>query len=152
SDWLDCVREAQANGHPGDILTLAMNAPTRLHESRILYEAAIGLINLCRYAAAKNVLRDVIRLQPDHTDARLDLALVLSHLGETTAAEQELRRILTLHKGEPKADDLLGQVFRYLWHLSWQEARDPAQRRKKAKDACQLAFSGIQSFSRAHRI
>src|SRR5262249_54567131 len=36
NDWLDCVRAAQANRHPGDILTLAMNAPTRLHEAQIL--------------------------------------------------------------------------------------------------------------------
>src|SRR5260221_1801804 len=82
SDWIDCVRNAQAAGHPGDILTLAMNAPTRLHESKILYEAAIALIDLCRYTAAERVLRDVIRLNPTHSDAQLQLALVLSRLGK----------------------------------------------------------------------
>src|SRR5262249_31238356 len=56
SDWMDCVKVAQANGRPGDIVTLARNAPTRLHEARILFEAAIALINLCRYAAAEKVL------------------------------------------------------------------------------------------------
>ena len=56
NDWMDCVRVAQANGYPGDILTLARNAPTRIHEARILYEASIALINLSRCAAAEAIL------------------------------------------------------------------------------------------------
>jgi tetratricopeptide (TPR) repeat protein len=92
--WLDCVRKAQANCYPGDILTLAMNAPTRLHEARILYEAAMALINLGRYAAAEPVLRNVIRLNPAQADAQVQLALVLSQLNKPLAAEHQLRKIL----------------------------------------------------------
>jgi tetratricopeptide (TPR) repeat protein len=150
NDWLDCVKAAQANGHPGDILTLAMNAPTRMHEARILYEAAIALINLSRYAAAEKVLADVIRLSPDQTEAELDLAMVASHLGKTTAAEHQLRKILEKHKEDPRAADLLGQVFRHLWRLSWQ-TQSTDQRQEKARDASQLAVSAIHSFARAHR-
>jgi tetratricopeptide (TPR) repeat protein len=149
-DWLDCVRNAQANGHPGDILTLAMNAPTRFHEARILYEAAIALINLGRYAVAEPVLRNVIRLNPAQSDAQVQLALVLSRLDRPIAAEHQLRKILQQHKDDPKAADLLGQVFRHLWHLSWQN-EPAADRREKAKDASDLAISAIHRFSRAHR-
>ena len=150
-DWLDCVKAAQANGHPGDILTLAMNAPTRIHEARILYEAAIALINLSRYAAAEKVLADVIRLSPDRTEAELDLALVASHLGKTTAAEHQLRKILEKHKEDPRAADLLGQVFRHLWRLSWQAQSSGSQRQDKARNASQLAVSAVHSFARAHQ-
>src|SRR6185312_8602494 len=76
SDWADCVKVAQANGHPEDILTLARNAPTRLHEARLLFETAVALIDLCRYPAAERVLKDVTRLDPDHSEAQLQLALV----------------------------------------------------------------------------
>jgi tetratricopeptide (TPR) repeat protein len=151
SDWLDCVRNAQAAGHPGDILTLAMNAPTRLHESKILYEAAIALIDLCRYTAAERVLRDVIRLDPAHTNAQLQLALVLSHLGKSLLAEHQLRKISWQHRDDPQAADLLGQVFRHLWHLSWHNEYNPTSRRQKAQDASQIAISAIHSFLRAHR-
>jgi tetratricopeptide (TPR) repeat protein len=148
-DWLDCVRNAQANGYPGDILTLAMNAPTRWHEARILYEAAMALINLGRYAVAEPVLRDVIRLDPAQADAQVQLALVLSRLDKPLPAEHQLRKILQQHKDDPKAADLLGQVFRHLWHLSWQ--KEHADRREKAKEASDLAISAIHRFSRAHR-
>jgi tetratricopeptide (TPR) repeat protein len=150
SDWLDCVRNAQRTGHPGDILTLAMNAPTRFHETRILYEAAIALIDLCRYAAAERVLRDVIRLDPANGEAQFQLARVLSHLGETMSAEHQLRKILHDNKDVPRAADLLGQVFRQLWYLSWKD--EPLSvRPEKACEAAQIAMTAIHSFSRAHR-
>jgi tetratricopeptide (TPR) repeat protein len=150
SDWLDCVRHAQRSGQPGNILTLAMNAPTRLHETRILYQAAIGLIDLCRYEAAERVLRDVIRLDPGHEDAQLQLASVLSHLDKNLQAEQQLRKVLRDHKDLPQAADLLGQVFRQLWYLSWKDEPLTA-RREKACEAAQVAKTAIHNFSRAHR-
>jgi tetratricopeptide (TPR) repeat protein len=151
SDWLDCVRNAQRTGHPGDILTLAMNAPTRFHETRILYEAAIALIDLCRYSAAERVLRDVIRLDPAHGEAQFELARVLSHLGETISAEHQLRKILNDNKDVPRAADLLGQVFRQLWYLSWKDEKPPSVRPEKACEGAQIAMTAIHSFSRAHR-
>ena len=57
ADWLDRVRNAQAHGRPGDIITLAMNAPTRMHEARILFEAAKALVDLSRFTAAARCSR-----------------------------------------------------------------------------------------------
>ena len=37
-----------------------MNAPTRMHEARILFEAAKALVDLSRFTAAARVLREVI--------------------------------------------------------------------------------------------
>lgn len=53
-DWMDRVRLAQAQGYPGDILTLAQDAPTRFHREKLLFEAAKALINLGRFAAAES--------------------------------------------------------------------------------------------------
>jgi hypothetical protein len=88
SDWLDLVRSAQQRGCPADILTLAMNAPTRLHERQILFEAAKALIALRRYSAAERVLRDVIRLDPDYADAQIRLAQVPCYVDRSDLAEQ----------------------------------------------------------------
>jgi hypothetical protein len=153
SDWMDCVKWAQANGRPGDILTLAQNAPTRFHEVRILSETAVALIDLCRYAAAEGILAEVVRLDPECRDAQLSLALVTAHLGWSTSAEHRLRKILEEHSADPTADDLLAQVLRQLWRLSWQtkEKLTLARRREKAVEASQLAVSAIHRFARAHR-
>jgi len=152
SDWMDCVKIAQANGYPGDILTLAGHAPTRMHEARLLYETAIALINLCRYAAAEKVLLEVIRLNPEHREAQFRLAVVAVHMESTTLAEHRLRKLLEQHRTDSRADEMLGQVFRSLWRVSWQtEKADGEPRREKARRACRLAISAIHSFARAHR-
>ena len=150
-DWLDCVRSAQSKGHPGDILTLAEDAPTLVHRTRILYEAAIALIGLCRYRAAEDALREVIEHDPNHGDAQLQLGRVLAHQGRTEEAEHHLRKILSKHEDDPYAAELLGQVSRYLWHLSWQE--EPKKTRKqKAVDTSRLAAMAVRSFVQAQQV
>jgi tetratricopeptide (TPR) repeat protein len=149
-DWLDCVRSAQSKGHPGDILTLAEDAPTRAHRSKILYQAALALIDLCRYRAAEEVLRDVIQENAKHFNAQLQLALVLAQQGKTDQADHQLRGILREHHDHPHASDLLGQVFRHLWHLGWRN-EEAALKKQKAIETSHLAASAIHSFLKAQR-
>ena len=150
-DWLDCVRVAQSKGRPGDILTLAEDAPTLAHRTKILYEAALALIDLCRYRAAEQALREVIQHEPNHLDAQLQLGRVFAHQGRTEEAELHLRSIQRNHGDDPNAADLLGQVSRYLWHLSWRD--EPKKNRKqKAMDTSQIAALAIRSFMRAQQV
>ena len=151
ADWLDCVRRAQAAGRPGDIVTLAMNPPTRLHVSRMLFEAASALIGLLRYGAAETVLRDLVRVDPANTDAQFQLALVLSRQNKVVQAEQQLRKMSADYKNQPQAANVLGQVFRHRWHLSWKPGATAEERRTSARDSSQLAVSAVQSFLKAHR-
>jgi tetratricopeptide (TPR) repeat protein len=147
-DWLLRVRQAQRAGRPGDILTLAASAPTRLHESKILYEAAIALIDLCRYEAAERVLSGIAA---DNPRAMLQHALVLSHLGRTDEAEAKLE-ILAEQSVDtaPVAQDLLGQVYRHLWHLAWCREQTAASRQSKAYASNFRAKQAIDAFLRAH--
>lgn len=149
-DWLECVRIAQSQGRPGDIKTLADDAPTLAHRTKILYEAALALIDLCRYRAAERELREVIEHNPNHFDAQIQLGRVLAHQGKSDQAEHHLRNILRRHEGESNAGDLLGQVSRYLWHLSWRD--EPKEtRKKKAMDSSQLAALAVSSFIGAQK-
>jgi len=147
TDWLQRVRRAQQEGRPGDILTLAANAPTRFHESKILYEAAVALIDLCRYEAAERVLRQT---DPEDRRAALQHALVLNRLGKTSEAQDKLNAIVRQPGGQaPQAKDLLGQVNRHLWHLSW--CREPrAHRHAKALQSSAYAERAIRAFLDAH--
>jgi tetratricopeptide (TPR) repeat protein len=151
-DWLDCVRIAQSEGHPGDIKTLADDAPTILHRTRILYQAALALIDLCRYRAAERELREVIEHDPSHFDAQLQLGLVLAHQGKNAQAELQLRNVLRQHEDDPNAADQLGQVSRHLWHLSWREEKNVEARKQKAVIASQQAALAVRSFVEAQQL
>ena len=157
-DWQERVRMAEANQRPGHILTLAQDAPTRVHRTRILMLAARALIGLCRFAAAQEVLTEVIHLAPDNAEAHLQLAVILANLGDTSQAEHELRRILQQHEHNPNAEDLvglagavLGYVHRVLWFLQWKEEPDVAKRKEKAKESWRLLLSAIRGFAEVHR-
>jgi len=150
-DWLECVRIAQSSGHPGDIKTLADDAPTILHRTRILYQAALALIDLCRYHAAERELREVIEHDSNHFDAQIQLSRVLTHQGKTVQAELLLRNLLHQHQDDPHAGDLLGQVSRHLWHLSWRD--EPLETRKqRAIGTSQLAALAVRSFIQAQQM
>jgi tetratricopeptide (TPR) repeat protein len=150
-DWLDCVRIAQLHGHPGDITTLADDAPTLVHRSKILYQAALALIDLCRYSAAERELRKVIEQDPNHFDAQLQLGRVMAHQGKTDQAEQHLRNLLRQHEDEPNVGDLLGQVYRRLWHLSWHGEESLEKRQEKAIANSHVAALAVNSFLRAQK-
>lgn len=157
-DWQERVRMAEANQRPGHILTLAQDAPTRAHRTKILMLAARALIGLCRFAAAQEVLTEVIHLSPDDAEVHLQLAVILANVGETSQAEHELRRILQQHEHNPNAEDLVGQagavlgyVHRVLWYLQWKEEPDPAKRKEKAKESWRLLLSAIRGFAEVHR-
>ncbi len=157
-DWQERVRMAEANQRPGHILTLAQDAPTRAHRTRILMLAARALIGLCRFAAAREVLTEVIHLSPDNAEAHLQLAVILANLGETSQAEHELRRLLQQCEHTPNNEDLiglagavLGYVHRVLWYLQWKDEPDAAKRKEKAKESWRLLLSAIRGFAEVHR-
>lgn len=149
-DWLDLVKEAQANGYAGDIQTLAEDAPTLFHRNMILYQAALALIDLCRYRAAEVELRKLVQQDPSDLEARLQLGLVLAQQGKSGQAETHLRKILSEYEGEPHAGDLLGQVYRHLWHLAW--IRPIETRKQNAVISVGQAAQAVQSFLQAQQL
>jgi hypothetical protein len=155
-DWMERVRRAQDKAQPGHILTLAEEAPTPVHRTKILYEAAKALIGLCCYKAAQQVLEEILSLEPSNAEARVQLCLVLER-SEPTQAEDQIRNVLHAQKDDPSATDLLGQVYRHLWRLSWQDLKRPSapppisEIRGRAKENSSLAALAYQNFWRTQQ-
>ena len=68
-DWKQRVELAKLNGLPGDILTLADDAPTRFHRAQLLWQAADALCSMHRFEAALPVLEDLLEIHPKHRNA-----------------------------------------------------------------------------------
>jgi hypothetical protein len=143
SDWQARVRKAQELNRPGHIVTIAQDAPTRIHRTRILAEAARALIGLRQFAAAEQVLEEILQLTPDNTDAQLNLAIVQINLKDTSRAEHQLRNMLRQHEGNPMAGAILGFTYRLLWYLEWKDDPTPIER---AKQSPRLLLASIHSF------
>ena len=143
------VQTARAEGLPGDIMTLAEKAPTRFHEGRLLLEAARGLMDLRRFALARETLDELLRLDPDNVQAKLRLALVLNRLGRGHEAELMLREISARAPKDMDVLNTLGRVYKDLWRRQWEDMPDMEQRRSAALRGYALASRAANYFSAA---
>ena len=148
-DWEERVRRALDLHRPGHILTLAQDAPTRVHRTKILSQAARALIGLCQFAAAEEVLEEILQLTPEDLDSQLYLGVVQTIRGDTERAEHQMRYLLRQHEANPKARATLGYVYRVLWYLQW---KDDPQPRERAKASPRLLLSAIRSFYDVQRL
>ncbi len=149
-NWEEKVRKAQDQQRPGNIITLAEDAPTRMHRKKILWHAARSLIGLCRFRAAEDVLREVLRLAPDDLEAHHQLAVVLANLNDLESAQSQLSQMNEILRQQPDADVGLDQglVYRVKWYLQW--TNDPNPRQRAISDSRLLMLS-IESFHRTQR-
>ncbi len=76
-----------------------------------LVEAYLGLADLYMsledHMLAKNALRRILKIQPDHLASRRRLAELCGKLGEEGAAAQELTQIAVLHRERGEFDDAM---------------------------------------------
>lgn len=150
-NWRSRVRVARKNGYPGDILTLADDAPTRLFRGKLLMEAARGLIDLHRFDVARSVLEEVIAIDPTDFEAQCQLGLTLGRLAKTAEAEELLSKLVQDNIGSPEAKGLLGRVYKDMWRSRWEEMLDVPTRQQIANEQCCLAIQAIICYDKAQR-
>jgi len=151
ADWKARVEIARLNGWPGDILTLADEAPTNYHAARLLWAAADALCSMERFAPARQVLRELLSLDPNHREAQTRMGLVLAELGEIHEAKLHMGQLVERHMHDPEAHGILGRVYKDLWRLEWRTAPDAAQRQLRAIQSSRLLVTAIGSYDRAAR-
>jgi len=152
-EWRRRVDVARHNGRPGDILTLAGDAPTRYHQAVLLLESARGLIDLRQYAAAEPVLEQVVDLVPTSADVDVQslLGLVRNRLGRSAEAAGLMEQIAEEQKGHPEVQGVLGRVYKDMWRSRWEQIADLQERQRAAVVWSAMAASAIRSYEVAQR-
>jgi tetratricopeptide (TPR) repeat protein len=151
TDWKNRVELAKLNGWPGDVLTLADDAPTRFHRSQLLWEAAFALISMQRFDVAKSVLEDLLSLNPRHLKALTQYGLVLSRLGKINDAKVHMLNVAEQHKGDTEAHGILGRVYKDLWRLEWINLKTLEERQQQAVLTSGHIAESIYSYDLAAR-
>lgn len=150
SDWEERVRRAQELNRPGHILTIAQEAPTRVHRNKIMAIAARALIGLTQFAPAEEVLEEILQITPDDIDAQLWLAIAKINTGDVLGAEHRLRHMLRFRQNDPETSIMLGYAYRLLWHLQWKGDPQPRERAKESSRLLLEAISCLASVQRLH--
>ncbi|HXU37714.1 MAG TPA: tetratricopeptide repeat protein [Blastocatellia bacterium] len=145
------VEVAKLNGWPGDILTLADDAPTRFHRIKLLWHAADALCSMHRFESALQVLNDLLSLDPKHRDAKARLGLVLGRLGQTHQAKVHMLSVAEEYKGDTEAQGILGRVYKDLWRLEWKDLESLEERQQAAVFSSNNIASAVRSYDQAAR-
>lgn len=133
-------------------MTLAGDAPTRYHQETLLFAAAQGLVDLERFEPALEVLREVLEMNPNHLEARCQLALVLNRLGKADEARAVVSQASSENRGHPEIQEVLGRVYKDMWRHSWVNESDPTARKMAAVTSSNLAALAVRSHELAQRI
>jgi hypothetical protein len=107
AEWKARVEVAKQNGWPGDILTLADDAPTRFHRGKLLWEAAFALISMQRFDVAKSVLEELLLLEPTNHRAQTQFGLVLARLNKIQEAKVHMTRVAEQYAQDTEAQGIL---------------------------------------------
>lgn len=151
ADWEARVERAKLDGWPGDILTLADDAPTRFHHVRLLWSAADALGHMGRFEAALPVLEEVLRHEPKQRDALTRKGLVLGRLGRVNEAKVHMMGVVSMYEGDTEAQGILGRVYKDLWRLEWWDAEDLKERQLQAVATSNYIASAVRSYDLAAR-
>lgn len=150
-DWKSRVEVAKLNGWPGDILTLAADAPTRFHHVKLLWEAADALIQMQRFDAAKPVLEELLLIEPKHHKAQTQLGVVLVRLKRVNEAKVHMMRVAEQYEQDTEAQGILARVYKDLWRLEWENLETLAERQQQAVASSNYIASAIRSYDLAAR-
>jgi len=151
ADWKSRVEVAKLNGRPGDILTLADDAPTRFHRGKLLWAAADALFSMERFNAAKSVLEDLLAVEPNNRKAQTQLGLALGRLGMINEAKVHMLGVAEKFAGDTEAQGILGRVYKDLWRLEWKDLETLADRQMQAVATAGFIVSSIRSYDAAAR-
>jgi tetratricopeptide (TPR) repeat protein len=145
-EWQQKLKIARKQQHPGDILTLAEDMPTRLHRKKLLWESARALVALNRFEAARVVLDELLEMDHDNFEAKCFLELVQNRLGFRERAEVKLSALVTERRGDGEAQGMLGRVYKDIWRSTWEKESDPGRRREEALANDILLRNSIESY------
>jgi tetratricopeptide (TPR) repeat protein len=151
ADWKARVEVAKLNGWPGDVLTLADDAPTRFHRGQLLWHAADALCSMNRFEAALPVLEDLLRVDPKNRDGLTRKGLVLGRLGRVNEAKVHSLQVASDFGGDPEAHGTLARVFKDLWRLEWKDAPTLQERQSLAVTSSNYIASAINVYNKAAR-
>jgi tetratricopeptide (TPR) repeat protein len=151
ADWKRRVEVAKLNGLPGDIMTLADDAPTRFHRVQLLWEAADALCSMHRFEVAQSVLKDLLTLDAKHRNGLTRMGLVLSRQGKVNEAKVHMLSVAEQLKGDTEAQGILGRVYKDLWRLEWKDLESLEDRQMQAVATSGYIAKAVHSYDQAAR-
>lgn len=147
----DRVAIARKRGLPGDILTLADEAPNRLYRARLLHQAGRSLFDLQHFQLCLELLTEALALNPNDADAESLIGMALNRIGRREEAEARIKSLVSRVQAHNDGQGALGRVYKDRWRSMWETQATLEGRRQAARNFSELAEQAIESYASALR-
>jgi tetratricopeptide (TPR) repeat protein len=117
--WASRLEVARQKDHPGDILVLADETPSRALWVEAKRTAGDALLKLQRYEFALEQYEAVLAVEPDHALCSQKKAVCLGRLGRFEDAREWVRQLTQDHPQDPECWALAGRVEKDQWMQRW---------------------------------
>jgi tetratricopeptide (TPR) repeat protein len=150
--WADRIEIARRGNRPGDILTLADEAPTRVLRIEAYQTAARALLSLEQFALALNQYEKVLTLDPKDLESQRQKGMLLGRLKKHDAAKEWVGDLVKEYPEDPASWTLLGRVEKDSWLAAWSaEDKTVKEQRRDASAEIAILQEAIEAYSTGFR-
>lgn len=157
--WMQRIELARRNGHIGDLLVLADEAPVAAFRAEAAIVAGTALRKCGQFKLALETLAKGLQIEPDHLVARRESGICLQRLalkgepGHSLArARLHYEALLKDHPRDVETRALLGRLDKDAWVASWRRKElDVEGRKHEAAEEEALLAAAERSYHGAYR-
>jgi tetratricopeptide (TPR) repeat protein len=157
--WEKQVQLARKNGHIGDVLVLADEAPVAAFRAEAWIMAGNELLKASRFDFALEQFERGLEVDPNNVEGLRKKGICLQRLAIANAqghtldrAREHYRHILKTHPSDPETCALLGRVDKDAWTTAWHQSGFTAeQMRVEAAYEDSLLHAAIDSYATGYR-
>lgn len=157
--WENRIALARKEGHIGDVLVLADEAPVAAFRSEACIRAGTALRKAGRFDFALEQLERGLEVEPGNLTGLREKGMCLQRLAlahvpgySLDGARQHYRNVLEQYPDDPEARALLGRVDKDAWVAAWRQPDStPEQMREDATYEDALLRAAIHNYAEGYR-
>ncbi len=131
--WEKRIKIAMKKQRPGDIVTLADEAPSRILHLEAYRSAGNALLKLGRFSFAIEQIERALEIEPADKESLRKKGVLLGRLGRHEEASVLLEELLKSAPDDAETEALLGRVKKDQWVKTWRaEGKSPEAMKEDA--------------------
>ncbi|MBX2989734.1 MAG: tetratricopeptide repeat protein [Bacteroidetes bacterium] len=148
--WEKRIRIAMKKQQPGDIVTLADEAPTRILHLEAYRSAGNALFKLGKFSFALEQIERALEIEPDDNESLRKKGILLGRLGRHEEASVLLEGLIKASPDDAETEALLGRVKKDQWTKAWHtEGKTPEALREDAAYEDALLRQSMEQYREA---
>jgi len=147
--WEMCIKIAEQQRHPGDIIVLATEVPVQVLKLETYRKAGKSLALLGQFAFAREQYKKALDIDSEDLESKQQTGIILGRLQMYVEARVQMEQLVEDNPVDAESLALLGRVEKDAWTGAWRKnGRSVVDMQKEAVRAEALLRESIKAYAR----